>query len=441
MALLGFLRSWDEREGEPVLKDQSTILAYIEDLIRIRSFVQFWLKGDDMLPIAGRIDLLSELSGHMTITLQRALPGDIQANTAMEMMFTLEGMRFDAPVKFLRRDGYLRAQFSIPEKVRHAERRTKMRARFGPREKATCTLLEDLFEGHGAAGRLVNLSMEGLCMRIDRAISIRENRQLGISNNLFDLGKSLAVVRIQNLPHTPLIECCGKVTHIESTSIGVLLGLHLQGLGSAESQWLSHVLARRLPSFARGFPVRHRRGKEELIDEIATNPEQESEADWQKITDESEDGAVDIDAAEELVASRPDTHERLLQIKKRGKKILLVIQDDLDRAILSGTLQVDGFRQIHEAGSVVEVLRAVRGGPPDLIILEPTVGNATAQQLLERLRSKAGCESVPAIMITNGPDVRMTLMAKASKIQHVQSWPVDYDGVLKDVISKLLVLE
>lgn len=441
MALLGFLRSWDEREGEPVLKDLQTILAYIEDLIRIRSTVQFWLKTDDLVPIVGRLDLLSELSGHMTITLQRALPGDLQSNTPMEMMFTLEGMRFDAPVKFLRRDGYLKALFTIPEKVRHAERRTKMRARFGPREKATCTVLEGLFEGHGAAGRLVNLSMEGLCMRIDRAISIRENRGLAINHSLFDTGKALAVVRVQNLPHTPLVECCGRVTHIETTPIGVLMGLHLQGLGGVETQWLSQVLARRLPSFTRGFPVRHRRGKEELLEEVKTATEQEEEADWQKIVDEEEEAGGAEVVADELAASRPDTHERLLQIKKRGKKILLVILDDLDRAILSGTLQVDGFRQIQEAGSVVEVLRAVRSGPPDLIILEPHVGNATAQQLLERLRSKAGCENVPAVMITNGPDVRTTLMAKAAKIQHIQSWPVDYDGVLKGVISKLLTLD
>ena len=85
MALLGFLRSWDEREGEPVLKDVPTILAYIEDLIRIRSSVQFWLKDDDLVPITGKIDLLSELPGTMTVVLQRALPCELAEKTGFKM--------------------------------------------------------------------------------------------------------------------------------------------------------------------------------------------------------------------------------------------------------------------------------------------------------------------------------------------------------------------
>ena len=271
MALLGFLRSWDEREGEPVLKDMPTILAYIEDLIRIRNSVQFWLKDDDLVPLTGKIDLLSELPGTMTVVLQRALPCDLAEKTSFKMVFPLEGMRFEAPVRFLRRDGYLRAIFTLPEKVCHAERRSKMRARFGPRERATCTVLEGLFEGHGVAGRLVNLSLEGACLRIDKAISIQKNHPIAIAPDLFEPGRVLSVVRVQNLPQTPMIECFGKVTHIESTSIGVLMGLRFEGLGTLETQCLAQVMARRLPSFARGFPVRYRRGRESLESEPETD--------------------------------------------------------------------------------------------------------------------------------------------------------------------------
>ena len=98
MALLGFLRSWDEAEGEPVLRDHPTILAYVEDLIRVGSLVQFWVNRDDLVPLTGKIDLLHEESRTMTVVLQRALPGDFQANTLLDMVFTLEAMRFDALV-------------------------------------------------------------------------------------------------------------------------------------------------------------------------------------------------------------------------------------------------------------------------------------------------------------------------------------------------------
>jgi CheY-like chemotaxis protein len=439
MALLGFLKSWDEKEGEPVLKDHSTILAYLEDLIRIRSQVQFWISRDDLVPIVGKIDLLNEEAGTITIVLHRALPGNLGPNTLLDMVFALEGMRFDAPVKFVRRDGYLRGVFTVPQRVLHAERRMKMRARFGPRERGTCTILEDLFEGHGVTGRLINLSLEGLCMRIDRAISIQENRPIHVSPALFDAGRNVALVRIQNLPFTPLIECCGIVTHLEATPIGVSMGLHFKGLGGLETQQITHLLARRLPSFARGFPVRYRRGKEN----VESLPEPSSpEEEWSETTAE-EAKEVDIEQSQEdeIVSARVSTHERLLQIKKRGKKILLIIHDELDLAILSGTLQVDGYRQIHEAKSVLELLRTVRTIAPDLIILEQNFGNVGGQQLLERLRKYEGCKSAPVIMIADAVDVRTALMAKAARIDHLQTWPIDYDGVLKDVLARLLILE
>jgi len=440
MALLGFLRSWDEKEGEPVLRDASTILAYLEDLIRIGSQTQFWISREDLAPLAGKIDLLHEESRTMTVLLQRALPGDIQPNTPLEMVFTLEGMRFDAPVKFLRREGYLRALFSVPEKVLHAERRAKMRARFGPRERGTCTVLEELFDGHGVTGRLVNLSLEGLCMRLDRAISIRDNRPIHPTPSLFPFGKSVALVRIQNLPHTPLIECCGTITHLEATPIGITMGIMLKGLGSLETQQITQLMTRRLPSFSRGFPVRYRRGREgvDLMPEVQAS---DAEEDWSENSGDEVVAEVPGLSEEEWGAPKVEGHERLLRIKKLGKKILIILSDDLDRAILAGTLQVDGYRQILEAKTIIDAFRTLRAAEPDLVIIEQSVGALPAQQLLARLRKKGYCQAAPVVMVCEGPDIRTTLMAKAARIDHVQSWPIDYDGVLKDVLARLLGLE
>lgn len=72
-------------------------------------------------------------------------------------------------------------------------------------------MLEGVFEGRGATGRLVNLSMEGLCIRIDRALSIGNAQKLAVSPSLFEVGTPLPIVRIQNLPHTPTLEGSGVV--------------------------------------------------------------------------------------------------------------------------------------------------------------------------------------------------------------------------------------
>lgn len=147
MALLGLFKPKDEVDGEPVLKDRSMILAYMEELIRLGANVQLWLHKDDFVPMSGKIDLLNENDGAMTLLLQRALPGDLQANTPMDMVLSMDGMRFDTPVRFIQREGYLRALFSLPKQISHAERRAKMRARFGPREKAPARCWKEFLKG------------------------------------------------------------------------------------------------------------------------------------------------------------------------------------------------------------------------------------------------------------------------------------------------------
>ncbi|MDP2876371.1 MAG: hypothetical protein Q8O00_09320, partial [Holophaga sp.] len=370
-------------------------------------------------------------------------PGDLEPNTAMQMIFSLDGMRFDTPVRFLKRDGYLRALLTVPEQVLHAERRGKMRARFGPREKASCTVLEGFFDGKGATGRLVNLSMEGLCIRIDRAISIQDNHKLGITPELFEAGTALPMIRIQNLPHTPTVECSGIICYLRHSPIGVLMGVRLEGLGGLETQHLHQVMARRLPSFAKGFPVKHRRAAMELENSLEAPSELEESWDVSEENEASSEPeeALATQQTDSLQAARPDTHERLLQIKKRGKRIMIIIKDDLDRAILGGTLQVDGFRLIQEAQNMIEVLRFCRTTPPELILMEQQVGTVSAHEFLGKLKRQGHCTSVPVILIAEAPDLRTALMAKAAGFAYVQPSPVNYDGELKAVIHKWLNLD
>lgn len=358
MALLGFIKSREDEAGEPVLRDRPTILAYIEELIRIRTPVQIWMRKGDLAPAMARVDLLREEEGIMVLTLQRSIPGDITPPSAMEMIFMIDGMRFRTQIRFKARDSYMKACFQIPEVIRHAERRCKLRTRFSHRERASATVLEGFFDGTGATGGLVNLSMEGLCMKIERAISIREDRKLPVNSEIFPVGRSLPIVRIQNLPHTPVIECGATVAHISSTPAGVLMGLRLECLGESEQQILEQVMTRRLPSFGRGFPVK-RRWSELHIDPLeAARPQEDTE-------DPDDDGLASEPGHEETVAPDPlAPHQRLLAIRKRGKRILVVVKDEMDRAILSGTLFVDGYTRVLEAGNLLEALQACRKAPP-----------------------------------------------------------------------------
>lgn len=421
-----------DRPGE--LRDREVILAYLEELQRLEVPAALWVDPSTWVPIGAYVVAVSEAAGSITLALQRALPGNLKPRQELELAFPMEGQRFLAGVRFLERGAYLQALFQLPEAVRLGDRRERGRARFGPRERAKVTVLEGVFQGCGATGRLVNLSLGGLCMRVDRVVSVADDRKIPLTPQIFAPGTRLEVVRIQDLPQVPMIECTGVTTHIEKGPIGVTVGVRLEDLGGLEQRLLAQFLARRLPTFARHFPLRRRRREDELA-ELGEHDEE--------VWEEAEAADPEPPQEEAVGDGFPgeDRHARMVRIRKAGRRILLVILDDLDRAILAGTLQVDGYRQIAEARSYTEALRWFRAGAVDLVILEAQVGVHTGQRMLERLRAQGVALETPVVMLAEAGDIRAKLMAKVAKVAHLQRKPIDYDGELRGVLERLLGIE
>ena len=416
------------QEREPVMRDRSTILAYLEELCRLRSRVTLRFEGEGRLPIEARIDLVGDETAVFTLQLQRSLPGHLASGCLAELFFPLDGQRFHCMVRFMERAGYMRAAFKLPEAILHAERRDAMRARFGQREAAGVTVLESLFKGHGASGKLLNLSLEGLRMRLDKAISLEDSRRLPISAGLFHQHQRLMIVRILDLPHSPLVECAGMIAHIEDSAEGITMGLHLDGLGGTDAQVLEQVLSRRLPTFGRGFPQKRRHCEITLGDDTEDSPLEVPVPDPEP---EGDPAPLHLEQA----AQPPD---RLERIRKRGRRILLVQRDDLDRSLLAGLLLADGFTQVVEARNYLECIRSLRASPLDLIIVEHQVGPVPAPQFLVNLRKAGHCDRVPVVLLAAQPDVKTTIMARAMNIAHIQRQPIDYEGELRSVLYDLL---
>jgi hypothetical protein len=106
--------------------------------------------------------------------------------------------------------------------------------------------------------------MEGLCLHVMKAISIRDNKRLAINTSLFHPRQEIMVVRILDLPHAPLVECAGTIMHVEDSAEGITMDLHLDGAGTLETWTLKQVMTRRVPTFARRFPQKQRRYELEL---------------------------------------------------------------------------------------------------------------------------------------------------------------------------------
>lgn len=448
MGLLDRFTKGPVESREPELRDREVILAYFDELARTRQSMTLMLKPDDLVPHQATVQLLNDEKRELTLGLRRALSEDLPAKAPLSLVFSLDGHRFQAPLKYVGRGGYLQIVATLPEKVLFAERRNKLRARFGSREKAAVTVLQGLFEGTGVAGKLVNLSMEGICLLVERAIQVQGDRRIKVDENLFVPGEKLMLVRLLDLPQIPTLECSGTACWLRQTPEGMLFGVQLWGLGAQETAHLERVMTRRLPTFSTGFPVRHRRkeGAEPQggVSTRILDPEDVLERTEDPEHLDESDIPLDEEApAEEAIeeGAEPRGHDRLLQWRRRSKHLLVVMADDLDRAILAGTLQVDGYANIHEARSLVQALDRAKKHLPDLILVDHQVGPHLATDIVVKLRTLGTLDVAPVVVLQDHPDVKLTLGAKAIRLKHLFQKPVDYDGFLKPLLDRLLDLQ
>jgi len=149
------------------------------------------------------------------------------------------------------------------------------------------------------------------------------------------------------------------------------------------------------------------------------------------------------DAAAEFEATFQETltdKDRLNRLRKRGKKLLLVMADELERISLMAMLHQDGYRSMFEAKSLIQALEHHRRLALDLLVVDQAIGHMGALSLVEVLREQGLPKSVPVVVLQKSIDFRLTLAVKAGKLNLLVERPVDFPGVLKQAMETMLGL-
>lgn len=418
-------------DQDPVQTDIQQILAYLEELQRLRTLAHLQVHSDPPMCLGTRIESVNDQELTFSLSFPHQVPR-MKPGELVEFHFPLTGMRFQADITYLDRGRYMESVFRIPRAVHFADRRGSRRTRIGSRENASVAIFDSLFDGVAASGRLLNLSMEGLCLRMERALQVQGGKRIAPSPNLFTVGQRLQIVRILNLPHLPTIECSGEVRSCVSSQDGpIRIGIHLDGLESRDSANLHRFMLRRLPTLGRTFPVKRRRGATEEVPE-----EDADEGGAELFEDPLSSLMVDEVVEPTLDDTGPPSEDRLLRLRRRSRRFLLIMPDDLDRSIFAATLQVGGYACFYEARNLVQGLELSKKGQVDMIFLDQQIGPLTGLEVAQRLRKMGRLDGVPICLLMSEPDVRARLSAKAAGVSHVVSLPVDFDGELRELLDR-----
>lgn len=390
----------------PELRDEGTIRAYLEELVRLKAPVQLWL------PVAGALPFETSLEQVGRDAFSTTTTPALEPGRTLRMAFMLDARRFTA---LTRAEGT--GVFRMPSSVAHGERRAVARAAFGRGDTAevfAVELLDGTFPGgRTLQGRLLDLSEKGLRLSLDEFDTL--------SGPVVELkpGDCFQGVRVTGLPHMPAIQCRGTLAHLTGRAGGMIL----EGLAETDRKNLERILAPRLPpSFGLGFPDRKPR----------TDPADRPGAPTP--TRVKPKPAEVVERALERPAPEPPPRppsSAAARLRKASKRILLLSAGGSTQALAEAFRQ-DGFRHVSEARSFAEVRTLAAALHIDLVLLDNTMGGHWAKDMMRLLHGRGLLLDVPVILVAEYRNTYAWDVAEALGACHIHErresyqdlWPV-----------------
>jgi len=225
------------------IEDPQRVRELLEELLVSHRELLLRTEGAQALPYTGQLAQVEPSQERMTVKLLRPLAWELASGARFQMTFAASEGRYDTPTALRGRREYLHYDFALPHAYRPADRRAAPRYPFRPRENVQ--VLARVGDRMGLLGVLVNLSLGGLGLRIDRLLRLDTGTRVPIQPGIFDAGLYLPSIRIQNLPRTPLLEQRGAVVRTEELREGMLLGVAFADLEPRERELLLRCLERR----------------------------------------------------------------------------------------------------------------------------------------------------------------------------------------------------
>jgi hypothetical protein len=325
------------------------------------------------------------------------------AGALFQITFAVENQRFEGIISLLGRDGYLQYGFQLPPSLFQADRRHHPRFPFRPRENAYVIAQDATVPGVGVAGPLVNISLDGMAMRLDRALRMDDGVRIPVSSALFERGKAVSRFRVQDLPLLHLLEGRGISAHVSERGSELILGMSFIGMSLEEETALGRCLDFRGKMYRGGQPPR---------DEAGTGSPRPG-----RVRPAGQDDEPNPESTPEPTAPQaPMEVTVLLRLQRRVARVVLVMAEGPVRQGIQAQLRRSGYHRL-ETVATLEQLRPLcdpgqRRALPALILADLALARSgdaeplAAVRIIERQMAELGgpatvilCEEVDPTLL------------------------------------------
>jgi len=359
--------------------------------------------------------------------------------------FSLDQNWFSFQAKLIIFDG--KPHLELPMTVTQVERRKHRRANISARENVNVTALEGLGAGVGVFGTAVNVNVEGICIAIDRAMQLQNEKTITPSYDMLKKGTKLMVIKVNRIPGVPVFQCEAVVNRI-GRKAKWMLALEFEKLpGPIRSAIEKFVQSRYVPNKAvrRSYKRRLEMQKKREMDRQpqpaeSTNSVSSKEKPKELIFVQEPTAETSFKtAAQQLemiipVADDNEQHQDDLKFSDAEqplKPVLISLGDEL-KDELSFLLDVDEYEWVH-AQTPMKIIKFLNERKAGFLLIPPEFNSQSMLEYLERIAGMGVLSGVEIILFTKESlPPKDLIKSRMLGIQHVIALPLENaDQVLK----------
>ncbi len=423
---MGFLFK-NKKKTENGMNDFDEILGYFDEVIKQRKEIEIKIKKKTF---SCGVFQLDDKKKSMRIQ-DKDMEGYDKETAKCGVSLDSTWFSFNSIFLIIDQKPYL----MLPEELVHSERRKNKRVSFTKRENTQASILESFGKGTGITGSIQNISLTGLCVEIERVVSLESGKEIRPQLNILEKGQKLGLVRLKGIPNVPEVDITGTVNEIRSGHIWKI-SIELPKFDDK----IQASLERFIGSRSRTFTLIRRSRKKR----IEAEKQMEKEAKFREkdqlnnsSTPENFNQRSTIIEQVEIEKKNIFEEEKLKLEEERKKNLIpiLIVGKPLDRDLFF--LRKFSNFEFFIAEDIPDLLKNLSEHSPDLLFIPHSLKDQNMINILLKISQKGVLRDIRVFLfIETIISENEVLKCKALGIEGILTLPIKDPLVLIKKISK-----
>lgn len=340
----------------------------------------------------------------------------------------------------------------VPKVIKHSERRNHARTAFTAREQVKVTVLEGMGSGNGVFGMATDIGTGGLCMTIEKAMKLNNEKEIAPTEELFAKGTKLSFVKINRIPGCPLIEINGIVNRVYRDGKW-RLAIEFEKVPKNAKTAIERFVMGRVLEFK---PIRRSKKRREEREEVLVGSKATQAPPTKATPPTADNGPKDekpapAEAAPENSATVTEPQQMLTETTPTPEPAptptptstppmdILVFGEEMkeDLAFLESG---DHAFNLHIESTPVGILKTINEKNPPLILCGTEFKDRSVVDILEKISNMGVLENRDVVICSDQLAGKDTIKLKMLKVRQIYTFSLENQEEFVEILKKMALI-